>query len=559
MDNVATLPNGDTIEIILTSKENQVLYIFKNAQGNKIGEYHNGIPATLSNQCNIANQIKNSIDPNREFRPVNLNKKVSEIKELLQLIYENQVFQREQKRNSEIEEQKKQHQDMIQIAQEKLQSEQHILTYIGSLIDWVTAGERLNIMYAFTVFAGQVIINNPVSLIPLGEAGSGKTHIQETALSLIPKEYVVNEKKITEAALFNRAKKDKYFYDGKIVNYGDMGGSNDHDFMQESKNLMKELQSEGYLNKPLNVQNEDGDWVVQDLELIGRPCLTYTTVPNHIFDEQEMSRSIFITPRMDNQFIFNRRNSAIEFKHGRTFRQMVEYEKELELVPYMVLHLKEVMRDIDIINPHVNIVINFLKQSNFYKRDFPKFNGLLKTITALNFYQHDVLEIDGHKVILTSISDVQLFMSLIKPYHESISANIAPKAVDVLNDYRNHRDEWINKGNRESIGAGITTNEYYELQSLGLSKQSVKKYFYELHDKGFLKVVDRVGKSNIYDLSDSDTVSINEDLQNISHLTYKNIEYELGPEIADIVKADKYIDNLSIMNFDKEVEKPVWL
>ena len=559
MDTVATLPNQDTIEVVLTSKQHEVLYIFRNEHGNKIGEYRNGTPATLSNQCNIAAQIKNSIDPNREYKPTNLNKKVSEVRELLQLIYENQVLKLEEKRNFELQEQKQKHQDMIELAKRKLQSKDQILPYIGSLVDWTTAGERLNIIYAFTVFAGQVIINNPISLIPLGEAGSGKTHIQESALNLIPDEYIVNEKKITEAALFNRAKKDKFFYDGKIVNYGDMGGSNDHDFMQESKNLMKELQSEGYLNKPLNVQDEEGDWVVKDLELVGRPCLTYTTVPNHNFDEQEMSRSIFITPRMDNQFIFNRRNSALEFKHGKTYKQMESYRTELELVPYMIMHLKEVLYDVDIINPHVKIVIDFLKQSNFYKRDFPKFNGLLKTITALNYYNHDVIDIDGNKVILTSVADVQLFMSLLKPYHESISANVSPKAVDVLNDYRKHRDEWILNGDREIIGTGITTTEYFSLQNLGLSKASVKKYFYELYDKGFLKIVERKGNSNIYDLSDSDTVSINEDLRNISELTYKNIEYELGKDIADMVRRDKFVEGLSIMNFDDEVEKPVWL
>lgn len=559
MDNVATLPNGDTVEVVLTSKQSEVLYIFKNKQGNKIGEYRNGAPATLTNQCNIAAQIKNSIDPNREFKPQNLNKKVSEVKELLQLIYETLLLELEEKHNNEIEEQKQKHQDMMDLAKAKLKSKEQILPYVGSLVDWVTAGERLNIVYAWTVFAGQIIINNPISLIPLGEAGSGKTHIQESALNMIPRDYVVNEKKITEAALFNRAKKDKYFYDGKIVNYGDMGGANDHDFMQESKNLMKELQSDGFLNKPLSIPDGEGGWTVEDLKLVGKPCLTYTTVPNHDFDEQEMSRSIFITPRMDNQFIFNRRNSALEFKHGKTYRKMEHYKKELELVPFMVLHLKEVMDDVDIINPHVNIVIDFLKQSNFYKRDFPKFNGLLKTITALNYYNHDVIEIDGNKVILTTIADVQLFMSLLKPYQESISANVSPKAVDVLNDYRTHRDEWINNGEREVLEAGITTTEYFTLQSLGLSKGSVKKYFYELHDKGFLKVVDRVGKSNIYDLSDSDTVSINEDLRNISHLTYKNIEYELGEEIAEFVRKDKYVEGLDIMNFDEEVDKPVWL
>lgn len=66
------------------------------------------------------------------------------------------------------------------------------------------------------LYAGQVVLGNPVSVICLGEESSGKSHILETALRLIPNQYIVNEKKITEAALFNRAKKDEYFYDGKL-------------------------------------------------------------------------------------------------------------------------------------------------------------------------------------------------------------------------------------------------------------------------------------------------------------------------------------------------------
>ena len=559
MSNVATLQNGDTIELVITSKQHEVLYIFKNEDGVKYGEYRNGIPATLTNNCNIATQIKQCLDPDREFKPQNLNKKFNQIKELLQLKYDNLILEIQEKQEAEIQDQKAKHNLLLEKAQKKLQSVSQPLIYIGSLIDWITAGERNNIVYAFTVYAGQIIINNPVSVIALGEAGSGKSHIQESAMGLLPKDSIVNEKKITEAALFNRAKKDKYFYDGKIVNYGDMGGSSDHDFMQESKNLMKELQSDGYLNKPLSVLDNDGNWTVQDLELIGRPCLTYTTVPNHDFDEQEMSRSIFITPRMDNQNIFNRRNSALEFKHGVTYRTLKKYEKELELVPYMLMHLREVLYGVDIINPYVNIVIDFLKQSNFYKRDFDKFNGLLKTITALNYYNHDIIEVDGSKLLLTTIADVQLFMSLLKPYRESISANLSPKAVEVLNDYRNHHDKWVGHGSRLCVDEGITTNEYFELQTLGLSKKSVRKYFYELADKGFLKVVNKVQRSNVYDLSDSDFVSIDEDLKHIGVYIYENIEYELGPEIADLVRKDKYVDGLDIMNFDSEVSKPRWL
>ena len=460
MTNIAELPTKDTITLIINKKNvDKVTYVFKNKYGNKIGEYENRSPATLSSRSNVARQFKQIINPKGDMKPNMFNNKFTELKQLLQLHYENELLIIEQ----EIADKKQaeQEKDTVKLKEAitKLQSLDYPLIYIGSIVEWFTAGERNNILYAFTVYAGQVVLGSPVSVICLGEASSGKSHIQETALRLIPNHYIVNEKKITEAALFNRAKKDEYFYDGKIVNYGDMGGINDHDFMEESKNLMKELQSDGFLNKPLSIPDGEGGWDVRDLKLKGRPCLTYTTIPNHNFDEQEMSRSIFITPRMDNKEIFNLRNTALEFKHGKSYKILKQYENDAELVPYMLLHLKEVFKDIVIINPYVYFVINFLKNSNFYKRDFDKFNGILKTITALNYYNHEIHDIDGERVILTNIADVQQFMSLLKPYRESISANLAPKAVEVLNDIRNNIDDWMEQDDSEALNMGITTNQ----------------------------------------------------------------------------------------------------
>ena len=559
MTNIAELPTKDTITLIINKKNvDKVTYVFKNKYGNKIGEYENRSPATLSSRSNVARQFKQIINPKGDMKPNRFNNKFTELKQLLQLHYENELLIIEQ----EIADKKQaeQEKDSVKLKEAitKLQSLDYPLIYIGSIVEWFTAGERNNILYAFTVYAGQVVLGSPVSVICLGEASSGKSHIQETALRLIPNHYIVNEKKITEAALFNRAKKDEYFYDGKIVNYGDMGGVNDHDFMEESKNLMKELQSDGFLNKPLSIPDGEGGWDVKDLKLKGRPCLTYTTIPNHNFDEQEMSRSIFITPRMDNKEIFNLRNTALEFKHGKSYKILKQYESDVELVPYMLLHLKEVFKDIVIINPYVYFVINFLKNSNFYKRDFDKFNGILKTITALNYYNHEIHDIDGERVILTNIADVQQFMSLLKPYRESISANLAPKAVEVLNDIRNNIDDWMKQDDSEALNMGITTNQYFSLQNLGLSKDSVKKYIYELANKGFLQITNQSGKSNVYDLTKSEVAYINDDLKHIDDTVHQIICREVGKWVVDIME-DKFVEDLSIMNFDDEVKKPPWL
>lgn len=560
MSNVAELPTKDTITLIINRDNvDKVTYVFKNRYGNKIGEYLNKSPATLSSQSNVARQFKQIINPKGDLKPRQVNNQFAEVKQLLQLNYENELSVIEQEIADKKQAEQEKDASKLKEAITKLQSLSCPLVYIGSLVEWFTAGERNNIMYAFTVYAGQVILKNPVSVICLGEASSGKSHIQETALKLIPKRFVVNEKKITEAALFNRAKKDRYFYDGMIVNYGDMGGSNDHEFMEESKNLMKELQSDGFLNKPLNIPDGEGGWDVKDLELEGKPCLTYTTVPNHYFDDQEMSRSIFITPRMDNQKIFNRRKSALEFKHGKSYRILKQYEKEAELIPYMLLHLKEIFENTTVINPYVHFVIDFLKNSSFYKRDFDKFNGLLKTITALNYYNHKVYDVDGKKVVLTNIADVQLFMSLLRPYKESISANLAPKAVEVLNDIRNNIEDWKLSKDREVLNMGITTNDYFALQNLGLSKASARKYMYELADKGFLQVTDQSGRSNIYDLAKSEVESISYDLKHMDDSVYNDICYEIGEWVVDIMKEDKFIEGLSIMNFDSDIRKPIWI
>lgn len=225
----------------------------------------------------------------------------------------------------------------------------------------------------------------------------------------------------------------------------------------------------------------------------------------------------------------------------------------------MLLHLKEVFENIVIINPYVYFVINFLKDSAFYKRDFDKFNGILKTITALNYYNHEVYEVDGKKVILTNIADVQEFMSLLKPYKESISANLSPKAVEVLNDIRNNIEDWRMKKDREVLDMGITTNEYFSLQNLGLSKASVRKYMHELADKGFIQVTTRSGRANVYDLAKSEVASINYDLKHIDDSIYQNICYEISEWVIDIMKEDKFVEGLSIMNFDAEVKKPTWI
>lgn len=82
---------------------------------------------------------------------------------------------------------------------------------------------------------------------------------------------------------------------------------------------------------------------------------------------------------------------------------------------------------------------------------------------------------------------------------------------------------------------------------------------YELADKGFLQITDRSGRSNVYDLAKSEVESISYDLKHMDDSVYDDICYEIGEWVVDIMKEDKFIEGLSIMNFDSDIRKPIWI
>ena len=444
----------------------------------------------------------------------------------------------------------------VRRAKEKLQDLDQPLLYIGSVIDWLTAGERINSLICFTSFCSQVILKKPISVIGYGESSSGKTFIGNVALQLIPKKYVVDEKKITEAALFNRAKLDKYYYDGKIVNYGDMGGANDRENQQDVLDLMKELQSDGKLTKPISVKDETGNWITADLELEGSPALFYSTVPV-IIDDQELSRSVVYSPRVDNRESFNKRVKLLSLGMGNSYKKYEFIEEKAELIPYMVEHLREKMEDVIIINPYIDIVLKFLKQSKFYKRDSEKYFNLLNVITAINYYNNPKITLEtGQKAVLTSKNDVTLFISLLTPYLTSIAINIKPQAAEVYRNIMNNIDNWKWNEELEEWQEGITVRDYFEKVRPHMTLRHLRRYFSELYQEGLLNIVGAIGKSNIYDLGNQFDYSDDELLD--EEEIYEFVKSELGSEVADVVQNDLLTAKLDIMNVHDEIGDAPW-
>ena len=81
---------------------------------------------------------------------------------------------------------------------------------------------------------------------------------------------------------------------------------------------------------------------------------------------------------------------------------------------------------------------------------------------------------------------------------------------------------------------------------------------YKLEKQGFLQINGRFGNSNVYGLANSEIAHINYDLKHIDDSVYEDIRYEIGEWVVELMNEDRFVEGLSIMNFDSEVEKPVW-
>lgn len=562
------LDDGYTITAKPYSKK-ETEYVFYEHRTPKSSITHSRQPNQLSLKDKVGTEIKKHMETEMYKKHV-IDNNFRIIRENLQEYYDLSVELQKEVEQHENEEKEKEYRLLCEKGLKLFESIDNPLIYIGSIIDWNTAGERRNILLTFLCFSSQIILKHPISVIGLGEGSSGKTHIQNVALSMIPPEYILYEKKPTLASMFRRAETNQEYYDGKIVVYGDMGGANDQDEVEETKNLLKELQTDGYLVRPITIK-VDGEYTVVDLILKGYPCLTYTTIPSYDFDDQELSRSFTYTPRTDNKRVFNARKSYLELKGSATEILFNEMKEELDKVKLMVSGLKcKFEEDILIVNIYTDVILDFIGNSDYYKRDFDKINSILKCICVFNSHNRDIYPINNQKVMFVEPIDVILFLSLIEGYDISVSANLPLKAGEIYRDISENLNSIGNKSSAvyDSPGnavIGFTVSDYMDHGNIDIAKRSLQRYFKDLNNQGYFKIIGKDGRSNIYALNKA--VNSNHiDLSKYIPLPEKNRSrlYEEYPkEIVDDLLEHDFLDvdlvnSVSIMNQHSEVIKPKW-
>jgi len=519
------LNDGYSIEIdaLQNNYGVRVTYQFINAKGLKAKRFQDSRdPRELGLQSAVGKELmkhNHDDDLSKKGNEKKFEELIIELSDIVEqiIVAKNDAEETLKKLQAEV------HKDLIDEGFKTLETTESPLLWIANTVDWYTAGERMNILYAFIAYCSQVILQNPISVIAIGEGGAGKTHIVETALNLIPNEFVVTIKSTTDAALFGFCDEDPNYFDGKIVNIGDMGGKSDHEEAQNFKNAMKELQSDGYMARIKQVPKAEGGYENHTYELTGYPCLTYTNVPGHDFDDQELSRSILLTPRDDNNAAYMVFKRLYGQKNTPSAKLIQEKKEEIPKIQKMVLALRHRMEDVTIYNPYWSFIERFLNESKYLKRDVDKYDGILRVITCINGYNRELYEKDGHKTLFTTKEDIMLFLDLLKRYYEAITINLSPGASDLLDDLREHDDKW------DVSMDGITANDYIEESGTKISKRSVQQYFGELNRAGLIKVIDNVRRSNVYALVNNTEIPMQEDIF-LTDLDLQILKFNYGLE-----------------------------
>ena len=174
--------------------------------------------------------------------------------------------------------------------------------YICDFTTWLVAAEANNVIKVLSA-----IINtakgNATNIFSESAAATGKSHIENTAFELVHDHHYINLNYSTPAAFRALCQDNPYFFDRKVIRFGDMGTPEAMEVVQEVMNIVKILNSEGeYRAKKMANDNKN----IQDIVLKGTSAMSFTKVANEsIISDQDKSRGIIFTPNLDTDDLFN--------------------------------------------------------------------------------------------------------------------------------------------------------------------------------------------------------------------------------------------------------------
>lgn len=341
---------------------------------------HEKSPLELSRQTNIGKQIFQRIVDNLTPK----QRKTEDTDKIFRLIMEDlekdvniQIKEAEKAAKKEVEELEEEYEEHY--ARFVSNCEKHKFTplqYIIRVYEGLGVDAQIEMFKVLNGYLQTFLGLKGTNVIGVGSQSSGKTHCLENPLDCIPDEFV-------HKGTFTRA----YFFDmysgqdltGHIFYLGDLGGIHDDENTIVSRDILKQLTSDGYIARGLK---DDEDGGVKDI-VTGFPAIAYTTVSEEIINEQERSRSIIIRPPDVDQ----RRLMVFDSFHeapGELWELQQTINEDKYSITGFVWWLKKEIDNVELFNPFMFCVQKYLTNMQDFNRKIKEFDKLLKIICILN-------------------------------------------------------------------------------------------------------------------------------------------------------------------------------
>lgn len=280
------------------------------------------------------------------------------------------------------------------------------LQYLGQICQGAGVGLAENVLKVYVSLLLTVLGVKATNIIAIGKQSSGKTHSLERGIEMIPSEYVVRGVH-TKAYFFTKFNGQDV--SRKVFYLGDLGGVKDDQNTIDTRDILKELNTDGYVERGISIDGEAHDeWVK------GYPAIVYSTVEEDIVNDQEKSRSTIITPQSVDQDKLTLFNSVHE-SPGEDIRLLERIDEDVKSVQGLTWYLMENIKEYELFNPYMFNVSEFLAEMEDFNRKIKEFDKTLFIVSLLNnpfvlehqiYHDKETYEPITTKLIIASKQDV---------------------------------------------------------------------------------------------------------------------------------------------------------
>ena len=280
------------------------------------------------------------------------------------------------------------------------------LQYLGQICQGAGVGVAETVLKVYVGLLLTILGIKATNIIAIGKQSSGKTHSLESAIEMVPEECIIRGVH-TRAYFFTKFNGQDV--SRKVFYLGDLGGVKDDQQTIDTRDILKELNTDGYVERGISIEG-----VAHDEWVKGYPAIVYSTVEEDIINDQEKSRSTIINPGTvdpDKLTLFN----AVHESPGEDIHLLEKIKEDVQSVQGLTWYLMEHIKDYELFNPYMFNVSEFLAEMEDFNRKIKEFNKTLFIVSLLNnpfilehelYYDEETYEPKNTKLMIASKQDV---------------------------------------------------------------------------------------------------------------------------------------------------------